>query len=247
MEPIFKHTFPITDIYLDCFGRLKPSSILYFVQEVAGQHCNLLKVDWDTLSRQHLFWAVTRHRVQITRLPTRGETITVETWPMPTTKVAYPRSVVAYDEKGEEVFRAISIWVLMDTRSRAMILPGKSGVLVDGTLRGNELSVPRAIVPAVLQKTATRTVRYTQLDQNGHMNNTRYLDWVDDLLPSAFHKEHPVREFAVSYHAEAREGQQIDLCWDLSEGPVLQVDAHREKTDVCGKTERVFSAQVFFE
>jgi len=246
MEPIFRHTFPITDIYLDSFGRLKPSSILYFVQEAAGQHCNLLKVDWDTLAQQNLFWAVTRHRVQITRLPTRGETITVETWPMPTTKVAFPRSVVAYDEKGQEVFRAISIWVLMDTKSRAMILPRKSGVLVDGTLRGNELSVPRAIVPAMLQNTDCRTVRYTQLDRNGHMNNTRYLDWVDDLLPSAFHKEHPVREFSVSYHAEAREGQNIQLDWDLSEGPVLQVDAHREKTDVPGEKERVFSAKIEF-
>ena len=246
MEPIFKHDFPIADIYLDSHGRLKPSAILYFVQEAAGQHCNLLRVDWDTLSHQNLFWAVTRHRVQITRLPTRGETITVETWPMPTTKVAFPRSVVAYDESGKEVFRAISIWVLMDTRTRAMILPGKSGVLVEGALRGNELTVPRSILPAVLQNTECRTVRYTQLDRNGHMNNTRYLDWVDDLLPSAFHQEHPVREFSVSYHAEAREGQQISLAWDMTEGPVLQVDAHREKTGVPGEKERVFSARIEF-
>ena len=246
MEPIYRSTFTISDIYLDCFGRLKPSSILYFVQEAAGQHCNLLKVDWNTLSKQNLFWAVTRHRVQITRLPTRGETITVETWPMPTTKVAFPRSVVAYDEKGKEVFRAISIWVLMDSRSRAMILPGKSGVLVEGALRGNELSIPRAILPAVLKNQDCRTVRYTQLDRNGHMNNTRYLDWVDDLLPSAFHKAHPVREFSVSYHAEAREGQQIQLSWDLADGPILQVDAHREKTDVSGEQERVFSAKIEF-
>lgn len=246
MEPIFKHTFPISDIYLDSFGSLKMSSILYFVQEAAGQHCNLLKVDWDTLAQQNLFWAVTRHRVQISRLPTRGETITVETWPMPTTKVAFPRSVVAYDENGKEVFRAISIWVLMDTKTRAMILPGKSGVLVDGTLRGNELASPRAILPAVLQKTDSRTVRYTQLDRNGHMNNTRYMDWVDDLLPSAFHQVHPVREFSVSYHAEAREGQKIDLSWDLSDGPVLQVDAHRERTDVPGEKDRVFSARIEF-
>ena len=246
MEPIYRSKFTLSDIHLDGFGRMKPSSILYFVQEAAGQHCNLLKVDWDTLAKQNLFWAVTRHRVQITRLPTRGETITVETWPMPTTKVAFPRSVVAYDENGQEVFRAISIWVLMDSRTRMMILPGKSGVLVEGALRGNELSVPRAILPALLQKQDTRTVRYTQLDRNGHMNNTKYLDWVDDLLPSAFHKEHPVREFSVSYHAEAREGQQIQLDWDLSEGPILQVDGHREKTDVPGEKERVFSAKIEF-
>ena len=119
---------------------------MYYVQEAAGQHCSLLAVDHDTLSHRHLFWAVTRNRVQITRLPRLGERVFIETWPMPTTRVAYPRSVVAYDEQGAELFRSISLWVLMDDRTRGMILPGKSGVIVDGTLTGRELTVPRAIV-----------------------------------------------------------------------------------------------------
>jgi len=246
MEPIFKHDFPITDIYLDSHGRLKPSAILYFVQEAAGQHCNLLRVDWDTLSHQNLFWAVTRHRVQITRLPTRGETITVETWPMPTTKVAYPRSVVAYDESGKEVFRAISIWVLMDTRTRAMVLPGKSGVVVDGTIRGNEPEVPKSLIPRDLPNMQTVRVTYSLLDINGHMNNTRYLDWVSDLLPAQFHAEHNPVEITLCYLSEAREGQEICLHYSLSETGELLVDAHRAHTSVHEKTERVFSAQVRF-
>ena len=246
MEPIYRQKFEISDLHVDCFGRARPSILLYFAQEVAGQHCRLLALDWQTLADRHLFWAVTRHRVQITRLPQRGETITVETWPMPTTRVAYPRSVVAYDASGCEVFRAISLWVLMDTESRAMVLPGKSGVLVEGTLRGTELATPRTIHPTILEHTASRTVHFSQLDRNGHMNNTFYLNWIDDLLPSAFHMAHPVREFTICYLAEAREGQKIDLSWKLTEGPVLHVDAHRAKTDVPGMQERVFSARVEF-
>ena len=37
----------------------------------------------------------------------------------------------------------------------------------------------------------TREVRFTDLDRNGHMNNCRYLQWVSDLLPSAFHARKP--------------------------------------------------------
>ena len=244
MQPIYKNTFTISDLHVDCFGRLKPSTILFFAQEAAGQHCQLLRLDWETLARRNLFWAVTRHRVQINRLPCRGETITVETWPMPTTKVAYPRSVVAYDEKRNELFRSISLWVLMDLNTRAMILPGKSGVLVEGALRGTELATPRSLVPCPMEKTASRTVDYTHLDRNGHMNNTRYLDWVDSLLPSAFHAEYPLREMTICYHNEALEGQQIDLSWSLSDGPVLQVDAHRTSTDVSGAKDRIFSARL---
>ena len=246
MEPIFRQTTTISASQVDCFRRAKPSALLFMIQEAAGQHSIRLGTDWDTLNKKHLFWAVTRHRVQVTRLPMEGETITVETWPMPTTRVAYPRSVVAYDAAGNELFRAISLWVLMDSQSRTMVLPGKSGVVVDGTLTGTELAVPHSIMPAVLENTAMRTVGYSELDVNGHMNNTRYMDWVDDLLPSGYHKDHPVREITVCYLTEAREGQSIRLAWQVSEGPCLQVDAHREQTDVCPGKDRIFAAQILF-
>jgi len=62
---------------------------------------------------------------------------------------------------------------------------------------------------------------------------------VEDLLPSAFHKEHPVQEFTVCYLNEAREGDEIAVSSALSDGPTLTVDAQRQG-------ERIFSAQVLF-
>ncbi len=241
MEPIYSQTFAINDSAVDCYGRLKPSMILFYAQEVAGQHCLSLSVDYDTLARRRMFWAVVRHRVQITRLPRTGETIRVETWPMPTTKVAYPRSVVAYDENGQECFRSISLWVLMDLDTRNMILPGKSGISVAGTLRGTELPAPNALVSRELHSSQKRPVCFTDLDRNGHMNNTRYMDWIDDLLPSVFHEKHGVSEFTVCYLSEAREGQMLDLHWDFLEEGAIQVDAYRQGT---GRDERIFSARI---
>lgn len=245
MAPVFRQDFPVSDIHLDCFRRVKPSVLLYFAQEIAGQHCLELGVDWDTLARQHMFWAVIRQRFQITRLPTAGETVTVETWPMPTTRTAFPRATVGYDENGKELFRALGLWVLMHTDTRAMILPGKSGVLVDGISRGGELAAPGSIAPRILQNHIQKTVGFTELDRNGHMNNTRYMDWIDDLLPSTFHREHPVREFTVCYLTEAREGQRLDLNWALEDG-LLHVDAHRQNPTDPNKQDRVFAAQVRF-
>jgi len=135
MEPIYSQSFEITDLHVDCTGRLLPSKILFLMQEVAGIHFERLSMDYDTLAERGLFWAITRNKVQITRLPMRGEIIRLETWPMPTTRVAYPRSIVAYDEAGNEVFRSITLWVLMDLNNRSMVLPGKSGIEVAGTLR----------------------------------------------------------------------------------------------------------------
>ena len=239
MEPIYTHTFTVDRMHVDCFDRVKPSVLLYYVQEAAGKHCSLLAVDRKNLSHKHLFWAVSRNRVQITRLPRLGETIRVETWPMPTTRVAYPRSVVAYDQAGNELFRSISLWVLMDSRTRTMVLPGKSGVEVNGMLTGTELAVPHAIAARPMEGAVCHKVGYCLLDQNGHMNNTRYMDWICDLLPSQFHETHPVQEFTLCYMNEAREGDEISLGYTLSHGPTLTVDAQRQG-------ERIFSAQVLF-
>lgn len=239
MEPIFKKEFTLSHIHVDCFGYAKPSVLLYLVQEAAGEHCALLKVDRENLSPKHLFWAVTRNKVQVTRLPRWGETVTVTTWPMPTTRVAYPRSVVAYDAQGNELFRSISLWVLMDENTRGMVLPGKSGVLVEGTLTGTELAVPHAIATRPMENTVAQTVGYSLLDQNGHMNNTRYLDWLDDLLPSDFHQNHKVQELTICYMNEAREGDKIHLHYQLTDGPVLTADAQRGE-------DRIFSAQIIY-
>ena len=243
MEPIYSQNFTLTDVHVDCFGRLKTSMILYFAQEVAGNHFSRLAMDYDAMLQRRLFWAITRHKVQITRLPRHGETIRIETWPMPTTRVAYPRSVVAYDEQGNECFRAITLWVLMDLNNRSMVLPGKSGIEVAGTLRGNELASPLGLPAKALRNRRSRCVSFTDLDRNGHMNNTKYLDWMDDLLPASFHAEHTVKEFTVCYLNEAREGQQLQLEWDFPEENCMYMDAQRNNGE---KTDRVFAAKIIY-
>lgn len=244
MEPIYSQNFTITDLHVDCYGRLLPSKILFLMQEVAGIHFAQLSMDYDTLAQRGLFWAITRNKVQITRLPMRGETIRLETWPMPTTRVAYPRSIVAYDETGNEVFRSITLWVLMDLHNRSMVLPNKSGIEVAGTLRGNELSSPLGLPAKALRNRSSRRVCFTDLDRNGHMNNTKYLDWIYDLLPSGFHRGRNLRELTLSYLNEAREGQQLDISWDFPEEGCLMMDAHRNQE---GKAERIFAAKILFD
>ena len=243
MESIYTQNFQITDNHVDCFGKLKLSTLLYFAQEVAGRHFDTIAMTYDQLAEKGMFWAIIRQRVSITRLPKSGETIRVETWPMPNTRVAFPRCVVASDATGNELFQVLSLWVLMDLQSRAMILPGKSGINLPGTLRGFELPAPGSLPAKQLLNHRSRTVCFTDLDRNGHMNNTKYLDWIADLLPSGFHEQHSPVEFTVCYLSEAREGQELTLSWEFSEEGALNLDAHRAKGE---KTERIFSAKLQF-
>lgn len=240
---MFQKVFHIPASAVDRHDRLKMSTILDYLQEIAGDHCALLGTTRAELLEKGLFWAVIRHRVVITRLPRAGEDITLRTWPMPTTRTAYPRAVLALDAEGRELFRSVSLWVLMDMTSRAMVLPGKSGVTVNGTILGGEIDPPGAMAAKPRANTQRCAVRFTDLDWNGHMNNCRYLDWVDDLTGSDFHEIHPATEFSVCYFSEAKEGETLELNWELLEDGILAVDAVRKDAVSAGGA-RVFSVRV---
>lgn len=243
MKPIYTQNITIDTCGVDRYGRLKPSWLLYYIQEVSTLHGSAMGVGCNALAEKNLFWAVLRTRVQITRLPHVGETIRMETWPMPTTKAAYPRSVIAYDSENNEIFRAISLWVLMDQNTRLMVLPSKSGFALDGLLTGSELATPASLPPRVLESTTQRTVCFSDLDQNGHMNNTRYFDWIYDLLPSSFHESHTPTELTICYLSEALEGEKLSMNWDVRED-VMQVEATRPEDT--GNHHRVFAARIQF-
>ena len=245
MEYTCKHQFHIINSDADCFGRLKLSMLLSYCQEVAGKHCIELGTDYESMTAKNMFWAIIRQKVQITRLPKIGETITLETWPMPTARTYYPRATVGYDAEGKELFKVLGLWVIMNLTSRAMILPKKSGVIVEGVIRGDELTIPGGLTPKDLDAQECRRVRFGDLDQNGHMNNTRYLEWMDDLLTADFHKENEPKEISICYHAEAREGQTLHLNWQLSDEKELLVDALRQEPED-ENMHHVFAAKVQF-
>lgn len=244
MNYVHTTNYSVTTLHADCFGRARISSLLRFAQDAAEEHCLQLGTDWNSMAKRNYFWAVIRQRMEITRLPRTGETVTVKTWPMPTSRVAYPRATAGYDEAGNELFRVISLWVIMDRTSRAMIRPDKSGIDVFGTTFGSELKAPSGLPAGTFEHELLRPVSFSDLDVNGHMNNTRYLDWVCDLLPADFHREHPIKGFTICYMSEALEGQQLQLSW--SDGEVLRVDGNLSQTSVDAGHTRIFSAQVEF-
>lgn len=245
MDLLFEQEVAVKDCDFDEYGSFRLSALLHYAQEAAGGHCEILGLDWDSMAAKGLFWAVLRHRVLVHRMPKAGERIRVQTWPMSATRAAYPRSVRALDAEGNRLFEVVSLWVLMNTQSRAMVLPGKSGVDVPGILRGDEPAAPGSLLPMQHENTIQWVVAEKDLDVNGHVNNAKYLDHTESLAGS-FRQTHMPKEVTVCYLAEARLGQEIALNWTLTEAGILTVDGTRCKAEDPEKTERVFAVRLSY-
>ena len=60
---------------------------------------------------------------------------------------------------------------------------------------------------------------YSYVDLNGHMNNTRYFDLAEDLLPQEMRGK-AVREILTEYTGEAKTGETLRLALSVKDGEV---------------------------
>ena len=211
MLKTYSQEFRIASYQTDLTARMKPSAILEIMQEMAGAHAELLEVGRSRLLPMNLAWVLTRVEVRMERYPVSGEIMSVETFPMPNRRVFFPRYFIFKDAEGKQIGCAGSLWVVLDITTRKMGNPSAIAALMPDN---RDLTAPMGM-PATVEEVpgeateADRLPVYTDLDVNGHVNNTRYLDWCCNALGIETMRDHAMTTFAVNYNQEILPGQNV--------------------------------------
>lgn len=210
MEKSYTETFALRTGQCDMQGQWKPGAILDAMQETATVHCNRLGLSRAATDAMGIVWVLSRSSVSLERAPRLGETVSVETWPLPPRHLFFPRANAFRDAAGEVIGGAMSLWVLMDVRTRAIV--GSDAVLArlpknDDMPAGIPLGAVRPLAGEAVEETLCPP--YSDFDLNGHVNNTRYLDWTCSALGHAAMAERRVRRFSICYEREVRPDETI--------------------------------------
>ena len=203
--------------HVDCFRRLRTSTLFELLQTASIRHTEELGMGREKTLDKGLLWVITRQHVLIDRWPLYDERITVRSWPGDTMHVLFPRYYeIVTKETGELLLRASALWMLLDQKTRRFVFPENAGIVIEGAECGREIALPTAPKGLPLTEEKPFAVPFSYVDLNGHMNNTRYFDLADDLLP--FEQEgRLLSAIAVEYQHEIREGQEAVLKWGLNE------------------------------
>ena len=211
MLKTYSQEFRIASYQTDLTARIKPSALLEIMQEMAGTHAEMLDVGRTRLLPMNLVWVLTRVEVRMELYPVSGEVITVETFPMPNRRVFFPRYFIFRDAQGNQIGCAGSLWVVLDISTRKMGNP----VEIAARMPDNrDLTAPMGM-PATVEEISGETIAadrmpvYTDLDVNGHVNNTRYLDWCCNALGIHVMRSHTLSSFCVNYNQEILPGQEV--------------------------------------
>jgi medium-chain acyl-[acyl-carrier-protein] hydrolase len=103
------------------------------------------------------------------------------------------------------VARAISVWALIDTENRALVKVNDFDLGLP-TLPPNDLVLRAMKLPSTLMDIGGYGVHYGDVDQNRHMNNTKYPDMFSNFLPL---NGKMIESITINYSAEAQIGEKL--------------------------------------
>ena len=195
----------------DINGRIKMSAIANYLQETAWRHANHLGFGYEDAVKRNEFWVIVSLMIKMVGSPGWGQTITVETWPKGIDRLFAFRDFKIMSSDGTVIGAATSTWMILDQATRRpksvdIVRPVLHLATHQDILEGNPPFLPPLMD---IDTTEIRKVRFSEVDQNGHVNNIRYIDWCLDALSPEWHGTHEIRSMVINYLSEVRADETI--------------------------------------
>lgn len=213
-NPLLEHRFDIRAHEVDTRGKLRPVSLLAYLQNAASEHATQLGISVRNLQVLGLTWVLSRMHISIARYPRRGDTILIRTWPVSRDGLFSVRDFELLDGGGTIIGVATTSWAVLDLKSRRPVRISER--LPDYPLHPvRSLDDSFATLP-ILEQPETRLclpVLRADLDLNRHVNNTVYAGWGLEAAPGRVADNCQPIEIEIGFRAEAYYGDSIvSLC-----------------------------------
>lgn len=187
------------------------SNILKFMQETSMRHMKARKPSYEELFNDKKAFVLSSIRLEIYNPIYAYEDITVKTWACPSRGFSFMRSY-SIERGGEIMAEAHSAWALVSTESKRLYK------VAEVDLSNYDMDEPASLegglrirIPSEVSMTLAGeyTVRYTDTDLNGHMNNTNYPDMIINTMPKPENLR--IKSIGISFINEIKRGESVKL------------------------------------
>ena len=202
----------------DMNGHIKLPDVILLSLQVSGMQSIELGVsDKAILENYNLVWIITDYDIEVVRLPRFAEEITIETEALSYNRLFCYRRFTIYDEAGQELIHMMVTFVFMDRDSRKVhavepdIVAPYQSEFDKKLIRGPKY--------ANLEEPISKDyhVRFYDLDMNGHVNNSKYLDWIFEVMGADFLTQYIPKKINLKYVKEVRPGGVITSAVERTE------------------------------
>jgi len=224
MGVVTEKEYEVRYFEVDYKKRLLLTDLINFFTDIAVYQGDLIKVDLEYLKEKNLAWVLYKWDIKIDRMPIYGEKIKIITKAESFRAFYATRSFQVKDEKGQLIIEADSIWFLIDTKLRSpKRIPAEFldyyGIKKEDKYDSN---IPKIEVFEGNSNIKTFNIRYSDIDTNLHVNNSKYVSYMIESIPKDIVTKYNLNRLIVSYEKETKYGESISsICHVKEEGDQL--------------------------
>lgn len=221
-------------------------------QEIAGRHSLMRKCSVPDLLKEGKSWVISRERMEIYSYPHWDQTLHLKTGIPRSESYFAPRTIVAEDSEGNEVFRSSTMWAVVDYQTKMPLKVGEiynriqstEDDFVDTTLRRTpKIDIDSAEQSGVFSSYRPR-LSYWDTDINRHVNNIVYLDWVLRSMDSGYLKNHRPSLIDIMWMHEIHEKDSVTVnVYRTAENKFVYTICREEEG---GQVSRACAAEILF-
>jgi len=203
------------------------------LQDASTFHADVIGYGAEAMDPLNVFWAIARLRVKIIHPLSNHHVYRIVTWPNPYDAVGIDRNYQVYDDKNTCVIEGMGKWVIVDKQKFTLIKPKEfiltknqenkldNKMFIDGYMRFKPTNDS-------LTTKIQRTVNRAEIDQNHHVNNVVYLDYVANAIKTATPEAMELVEYQINYSESLFMNDEFTM--DVSvEDQTIRVVASRNK------------------
>lgn len=237
-------SFEIKTREADFKDELKASSVLSFMEEVAGSSAEELGFGYKHVRPRGYTFMVTNVIFRINKQMKAGETVRVKTWPTKPSYVVFGREYEFLSEKEEVLLSASSRWCLIDVstgkvvQSKVIDNQDYSTYNTDKALEVQAWKIPTFSIEEG-EKRFRITIANSEYDHNLHVNNTRYADYCLNCYSISELQDKTLYEFAISYVRQCKEDETLNFYRKKCEDCDL-VQGYNERGEIVVQARIVF-------
>lgn len=161
-------------------------TILNYLQETAFLHSHEAGDTQEMMGEEKVTWMIYKWFLKINRYPRWKERVRVRTWISQMKSYKAFREFEVYDTSDRIIASASALCILIDTEKNSFKKIG-------GSRKDSYVLIPEratdfdfANFSLIENETTMRrnfSVRISDIDSNGHVNNAKYLDWFIEDIP----------------------------------------------------------------
>ncbi|GAK29992.1 acyl-ACP thioesterase [Weissella oryzae SG25] len=197
----------------DVTGKLSLPMIFNLVVLSSTKQSIDLGVGPEFTHAEGLGWIILQEDMKINRRPKDGEQVILQTMAKEFNPFFAKRLYRILDQAGNILVDVDAFYTMVDMEKRKVARIPQS--MVDAYQAEQVKRIPRLADPAKItpdmeiDRVQEYAVRFSDIDSNRHVNNSKYPDWMQDVLGADFISQHEPVAIKIKYEQEIRLGEFV--------------------------------------